>query len=213
MIIPLCKYIFQTFINTLIYIHSVPQWLIKTPFDELTCYHTSFDSEAPKVLATLISSFLLVASVPAPGTTRRHDDGMGRRSRLESISIPLLRDGRVDWHPSFSFSFLSIYFLYPYLMLTLDLSSYKKGDNLSPTYPLWLKCPMVQLRDACTYFHDNLNDTFNDTVELWERNIGLPFLYYFIWVNWFSLLWKAHTWNLLLPKTQNIPLPILNHPC
>ena len=48
---------------------------------------------------------------------------MGRRSRLESVSIPSLEGGRVDLHSSFSLSlslspiYPSIF--YPYLMLTL----------------------------------------------------------------------------------------------
>ena len=47
---------------------------------------------------------------------------MGRRSRLESVSIPSLGGGRVDRHPSFSlFSlfFLDLSILFPYSMLTL----------------------------------------------------------------------------------------------
>ena len=62
----------------------------------------------------------LVASAPTPGTTRRHVGGMGRRSRLEFVSIPSLGGGRVDWYPSFSLSFLIVY---RYLMLTIDISS------------------------------------------------------------------------------------------
>ena len=48
---------------------------------------------------------------------------MGRRSRLESVSIPSLGGDRVDLHPSFSLSSLSrstyLTIFYPYLMLTL----------------------------------------------------------------------------------------------
>ena len=73
----------------------------------------SFSTFNPSWWASLLHSRLcscggstLVASTWAPGTTRRHVGGMGRRSRLESVSIPSLGGGRVDRHPSFSLSFL-----------------------------------------------------------------------------------------------------------
>ena len=48
---------------------------------------------------------------------------MGRRPRLESVSIPSLGGDRVDRHPSFSLFFLISYIYYPYSMLTLDDNS------------------------------------------------------------------------------------------
>ena len=48
---------------------------------------------------------------------------MGRQSRLGFVSVPLLRGGRVDQHPSFSPFLFIIYHLIPCLMLTLGIIS------------------------------------------------------------------------------------------
>ena len=71
----------------------------------------------------LVVNMLLWCIMPILGTTRYHDGGMERQSRPRSISIPSLRGARLDRYPSFSPFLLSIYLLFPCLMLTLGIIS------------------------------------------------------------------------------------------
>ena len=57
------------------------------------------------------------------GATCCHGSGMGCWSRLESISILLLEGGSVDQAPFFLSLFLSIYLVFPCLMLALEMIS------------------------------------------------------------------------------------------
>ena len=55
--------------------------------------------------------------------------------RLEFVSIPSLGGGRVDRHPSFSLFSIYIYIIFPYLTLTLGLSS----NTMYPYIPLSIR--------------------------------------------------------------------------
>ena len=51
---------------------------------------------------------------------------MGRHSRLGCVSIPSLGGGRVIWHRSFSLFLFTIFYLFLYFMLRLEIISNKK---------------------------------------------------------------------------------------
>ena len=80
---------------------------------------------------------------------------MGRRSRLEFVSIPLLEGGRVDQHPSFSLASLFSYNIFPYLMLTLGSSFNTKGNSLMHRSSLQLEFIVffrIELHSGTTTF-------------------------------------------------------------
>mgnify|MGYP006872763544 CR=1 FL=1 len=75
----------------------------------------------------------LMAHAPIPSTTRSHSNGMGRHSRLGSVSIASLVDVWVDQRPTLS---LSLYYLIYFHILMIYYHFYfiRPIDRISTLY-------------------------------------------------------------------------------